>query len=81
VLTLLGAPDCHLCHEMRGVVQRVLAQRGGILVERNIHEDADLHRRYRFEIPVLLLGERELARHRVTAAELLERLGQADGAG
>jgi hypothetical protein len=59
---------------MRGVVQGVLARRGGILVERNVHDDPELRRRYRFEIPVLLLGERELARHRVTEAALVERL-------
>jgi hypothetical protein len=66
---------------MRGIVERVLARRGGVLVERNVHDDPELQRRYRFEIPVLLLGERELARHRITEAELWERLAQADGAG
>ena len=77
VLTLLGAPDCHLCHDMRGIVERVLAQRGGVVVERNVHDDPALLRRYRFDIPILLLGERELARHRVTEAELVERLDRA----
>jgi hypothetical protein len=66
---------------MRGVVQRVLALHGGVLLERNVHDDPELSRRYRFEIPVLLLGERELARHRVTEAELVERLARAEGAG
>jgi hypothetical protein len=65
---------------MRDVVRRVLALRGGQLVERNVHDDPELRRRYRFEIPVLLLGERELARHRVTEAELIERLGWPEGA-
>jgi hypothetical protein len=66
---------------MRGVVERVLAQRGGVVVERNVHDDPELLRRYRFDIPVLLLGERELARHRVTEAALLERLDRAEAAG
>jgi hypothetical protein len=30
---------------------------------------------------VLLLGDRELARHRITEAELVEQLGRAEAAG
>ncbi len=73
-LTLLSKPDCTLCHEMRAVVERVLA--GGVarVVERDVREDPELERRYRFEIPVLLWGEREVARHRVTEPELRSRL-------
>jgi hypothetical protein len=80
-LTLLGKPDCHLCHEMRALVLRVLAARGGALIERDVREDPELERRYRHEIPVLLLGDRELARHRITEAELVEQLGRAEAAG
>lgn len=75
-LTLLGKPDCHLCHEMREVVLRVLAERGGSLLERDVREDPELERRYRFEIPVLLLGERELGRQRISESELRERLAR-----
>lgn len=73
-LLLLGRPGCHLCHEMRGVVERVLRGRGVALTERNIEDDAALLRRYALAIPVLLYGETELARHRTSAAELRERL-------
>jgi hypothetical protein len=66
---------------MREVVERVLARRGGALVERNVRDDRELLRRYRNEIPVLLLGDRELVRHRVTEAELVERLARAEAAG
>lgn len=73
MLTLLGKPGCHLCHEMRQVVERVLADYGASLVEQDVRDD--LHwRRYLWEIPVLLLGEQELARHRVSEAELRNRL-------
>jgi len=77
LLTLLGRPDCHLCHEMREVAERVLARCGGSIVDRDIAEDPELEARYRLSIPVLLLGPLELARGRVTDAELAARLRQA----
>lgn len=73
-MTLLGKPDCHLCHEMRQVVERVLVDYRGSLVERDVREDSEWRRRYLWEIPVLLLGEHELARHKISEAELRERL-------
>jgi hypothetical protein len=76
-VTLLGKPDCHLCHEMRNIVERVLITCDGTLIERDVCEDPELEKRYRLEIPVLLLGGQELARHRVTEAVLRERLERA----
>jgi Glutaredoxin-like domain (DUF836) len=67
---LLGQPDCHLCHEMAAVVRPVLQGYGVGLVERDIRDDAEWYRLYRFEIPVLLLDGAELARHRVDADAL-----------
>ena len=59
---------------MEEVVAPLLAARGIRLEVRDVREDADLLRRYRNEIPVLLEGDVELARHRVTPEELLARL-------
>jgi hypothetical protein len=72
VLTLLGKPDCHLCHEMRAVIDRALPQ--AQVVEKDVREDPDLRRRYLNEIPVLLLAGREVVRHRVSESELVHRL-------
>jgi hypothetical protein len=55
---------------MRAVVERVLPDFGARLEERDVRDDPRLEARYLFEIPVLLLGERELARHRLTEEEL-----------
>lgn len=59
---------------MRAVVERVLPAFEAALVERDVREDPETKRRYQLEIPVLLLGETEVARHRVTEAELRHRL-------
>jgi len=77
VLVLLSKPDCHLCHEMRGVLETVLPEFQAILEERNVLEtDPETRTRYLYEIPVLLLDSREVARHRVAAAEMRRRLGE-----
>lgn len=73
VLTLLGSPGCHLCHDMRGVVEAVAPALGFTLSERDVRE-RDEWREYRLEIPVLLAEGHEVARHRVDAAELERRL-------
>jgi len=73
-LTLVGKPDCHLCHAMRAVVEAVLPEFGASLVEKDVRDDPETDRLYRLEIPVLLLGEREVARHHVTTDALRRRL-------
>jgi hypothetical protein len=40
------------------------------LVKRNILKDQADFERYQFEIPVIFVGEKEVARYRLTAAEL-----------
>jgi hypothetical protein len=66
---------------MEGIVAPVLAARGIRLVVRDVREDAALLRRYGNDIPVLLENEVELARHRITPEELLQRLGEATNNG
>jgi hypothetical protein len=71
-LTLVGKPDCHLCHELRAVVAAVAGPEA--VVEVDLRDDPALERRYLFEIPVLLWGDVEVVRHRATAGELRARL-------
>jgi len=73
-LLLVGKPGCHLCEVMREVVSPVAAELGLPLAERDVRSDPELDALYRNDIPVLLLGGREVARHRVTAADLRARL-------
>ncbi len=73
-LAMLTKPGCGLCEEMLGVVEPVATRRGLEVTKLDILKDADLRQLYAFEIPVLLLGGRELCRHRVTSAELEARL-------
>lgn len=55
-VTLLSRPGCHLCDDARAIVERVVAEVGGVaLVERSILDDEALLERYRDEIPVVLI--------------------------
>ena len=73
-LVLVGKPGCHLCEVMREVVSPVAAELRLTLAERDVRSDPELDALYRNDIPVLLLGGREVARHRVSAADLRARL-------
>lgn len=77
VLTLVGKPGCHLCEEMRALVEQVLRGTTVELLELNVQEHPELEARYVFEIPVLLLDGREIARHRTSEADLRKQLGDA----
>jgi glutaredoxin-like protein DUF836 len=74
-LVLLGKPGCHLCEEMRAVAEPVARALGLPFDERDVRSDPELDALYGLDIPVLLLGGREVARHHVDAATLRIRLG------
>ena len=65
-LTLLVRAYCDLCDDMREALAP-LAARFGWAIE-DIDIDAVLAKRWGDSVPVLLVGERELCRHRIDAA-------------
>lgn len=79
VLVLLSKPGCQLCEELREVVEALLPEYGAVLEERDVRADPEISRRYALEIPVLLLGEQEVIRHRATELELRARLAEMLG--
>ena len=72
VLTLYSRPGCHLCDEMKAVVQRAVRASGmPVAVEEiDISTNPDLEARYGLEIPVLLVDGRKAAKYRVAEGEL-----------
>jgi glutaredoxin len=71
-LTIYTRPDCHLCHEMLAVVERVVRDtRASVRIEEvDIASDVELEARYGMEIPVLLVNGKKAAKYRVSEAEL-----------
>jgi glutaredoxin-like protein DUF836 len=80
-LTLYSRPGCHLCDEMKAVVQRVIAAARvtATVDEIDISTDADLEERYGLEIPVLLIDGKKAAKYRVSEGELTRLLAARDG--
>jgi hypothetical protein len=75
-LTIYTRPGCHLCQEMKVIVERVVrdTHAQARIEEIDIAKDADLEARYGTEIPVLLVNGKKAAKYRVTEEELRRRL-------
>jgi len=80
-LTLYSRPGCHLCDEMKAVVQRVVrAMAAPIGIEEiDISTDAALEARYGLEIPVLLIDGKKVAKYRVTEEVMTRLLRERSG--
>lgn len=69
-VTLYTKPGCHLCEAVEAVIASVASRRPLRLSVRNILDDPADFERYRHEIPVVSVDGREIARYRLTGAEL-----------
>lgn len=70
-LTLFSKPGCHLCEDLRRLLDELQPAYGFVVDEVDISADADLFARYRYDIPVLMREGRELARGRITERDLV----------
>lgn len=82
-LTLYSKPGCHLCEELRTLLDELQPQFGFALEEIDITDDPALFVEYRHDIPVLLEGGNEIARGRIAERDLVQLLtgkkGEAKG--
>jgi len=69
-LTLYSRPGCHLCDEMKAIVDRVSRSMPLTVEVVDISADAELEARYGLEIPVLAMNGRKVAKYRVSEEEL-----------
>jgi glutaredoxin len=74
IITIYGAPGCHLCADALVTLQGLQRELGFALVERDITSDDALHRAYLERIPVITLDGEELFDYFVDENELRERL-------
>ncbi len=78
-LRLLHRPECELCEEMRQALERLGRELALPPLEMvDVDQDPLLRRRHGLDVPVLLLDESVVCRHRLDAAELT-RLLRAPG--
>jgi hypothetical protein len=75
LVTLVHARGCHLCESARRVIEAVRAEVGFDLEEIDIAGDAELERRYRERIPVVLVDGQEAFTYFVHPDALRRRVG------
>jgi hypothetical protein len=82
-LTLYSRPGCHLCDEMKALVERVTRSmpEPAAMTIVDISTDPALEAQYGLEIPVLMMNGKKAAKYRVGEEALRkmleERAGQA----
>ena len=75
-VVLYGRADCHLCDEMKAVVDEVRRDVALELTVVDVDTDPALVERYGLEVPVLLVDGRKAFKYRVDAAALRRRLAR-----
>jgi glutaredoxin len=76
-VTIYSRPGCHLCEEAKAQIAPLLKEFAARLIEINIDEDPDLRARYDYDVPVIFLGARKAAKHRVDIAQFRRQLREA----
>ncbi len=75
--TIYSRPGCHLCEEAKAQIAPLLKAFGARLTEINVDEDPELRARYDYDVPVIFLGARKVAKHRVDIAQFRRQLRDA----
>jgi len=79
-VTLYTRPGCHLCDEAKTAIAPLLREFAATLREINIDADPALKERYGWDVPVIFIGQRKAAKHRVDPEHFRRQLQDA-GAG
>jgi len=77
-VTLYTRKGCHLCEEAKQQMAPLLREFGAHLCEVDIDADPALRELYNLDVPVIFLGSRKVAKHRVDLAQLRRQLERAD---
>jgi glutaredoxin len=76
-VTIYSRRGCHLCEEAKAQIAPLLKEFSARLTEINIDEDPDLRARYDYDVPVIFLGPRKAAKHRVDLVQFRRQLRDA----
>ncbi len=76
-VTIYSRHGCHLCEEAKAQIAPLLKEFAARLTEINIDEDPVLRARYDYDVPVIFLGPRKTAKHRVDPAQFRRQLRDA----
>ena len=79
VVTLYTRVGCHLCEEAKAQMENLLREFGATLREVDIDRDPSLRAEYDHDVPVIFLGDKKVAKHRVDLAQLRRQLARESG--
>ena len=68
---IYSRPGCHLCDEAKAAIQNSGFSERFTLEEINIESDGELLRKYKYDIPVVMIDGVEAFRHRVNVDEFI----------
>ena len=77
IVTIYSKPECHLCEEMAEEIAVVARTRPFELRYVNILDDKDALEKYQYEIPVLFVNDRKIAKYRLDRQRFEKALDQA----
>ena len=73
-VVIYSRPGCHLCDEAKAVIQNAGCTDRFTLEEINIESDQELLRKYKYDIPVIMIDGVEAFRHRVDVNQFKIRI-------
>ena len=76
-VTVYSRPGCHLCEEAKKTMGPLLREFSATLREVNIEGDAVLEERYGLDVPVIFIGARKAAKHRVDIKKFRRQLQES----
>jgi glutaredoxin len=76
-VTLYGRAACHLCESARLLLERLAPELGFEIDEIDIDAEPELIARYDLVVPVIAVGEREVARAPIDEQAVARRLATA----
>ena len=77
-VTLYGRDGCHLCDEMRAVVERMARDLSFAVEEVDVDSDPSLVQAYGHDVPVLCINGRKAFKYRVDDRALRARLAREE---
>jgi len=76
-VTLYSKAGCHLCEEAKSAIAPLLREFRSTLREIDIESDAMLMERFGCDIPVIYIGRKKAAKHRVNLEQFRRQLEDA----
>ena len=76
-VTLYTRKGCHLCEDAKAQMAPLLREFGVRLREVDIDADESLRALYDVDVPVIFLGDRKVAKHRLDLAQFRRQLERA----